>query len=330
MPDTHAPASAPAARAAHGMPRSARIALWVFGLLIALPLIALAILLNYDWNKARPWLNDKASDAMGRPFAIRGDLSLKWVRPDAATGIDASWRDHIPWPQLIAHDVHVSNPPGLPQRDTASVSQLSFSLDPFALLHHTISIPLLQFQTPSLDLVRQADGSNNWTFHHDEKKSNWTMDLERVVFAKGVVKYEDAIEKIKLRADVDTMSNGGKYGVSWKLGGTYNGAPVLGGGMAGAVLSLKDQSAPFPVKAEFHSGATRIGAEGTVARPGSAVNVDLRLSLAGTSMARLYDFAGVLLPETPAYSTSGRLIGTNRQKQQPLDLRSIQGQGGRK
>jgi hypothetical protein len=40
------------------------------------PAIALVILLTYDWNKARPWLNAKTSEAIGRPFAIAGDLSL--------------------------------------------------------------------------------------------------------------------------------------------------------------------------------------------------------------------------------------------------------------
>ena len=313
MPDTHAPGSAPAPPSSPGLSRRARIALWALGLLVAIPAIALAILLSYDWNKARPWLNAKASDAMGRPFAIRGDLSVKWQTPAAATGKEATWRDHIPWPHLIARDVHVSNPPAMPPRDTASVSQLSFSLNPFALLHKTISVPLLQFEDPVLDLIRAGDGSNNWTFHHDQKKSPWTMDLQRVVFAKGVVKYDDAIENIKLRADVDTLTGDPTYGITWKLGGSYNGAPVTGGGKAGAALSLQELATPFPVRAEFHSGATQIEGEGTVARTAATAattTVDLRLKLAGRSMARLYEFTGVLLPETPAYSTSGRLIGT--------------------
>ena len=176
------------------------------GVLIAIPAIALVILLNYDWNKARPWLNAKTSDAIGRPFAIRGDLSLKWEKPATAmTGTAATWRDHIPWPHLIANDVHVSNPAGMPERDMASVNQLSFSLNPFALLHHTIVIPVLRFEAPAVDLLRHADGANNWTFHHEDKPSPWTLDLERVVFTKGVVHFADAIEKADITADVDTI-----------------------------------------------------------------------------------------------------------------------------
>lgn len=289
--------------------RTTRIVLTVIGLLVAIPAIALVILLNYDWNKARPWLNARASDALGRPFAINGDLSLRWEKPAAVLGSQASWRDHIPWPHLIANDVHVSNPEGMPARDTASVRQLSFSLNPFALLHHTITIPVLRFQSPAVDLLRNADGANNWTFHHKEKPSPWTLDLERVVFAKGVVQVHDALTKTAVTADVDTLDADPTYGVSWKLRGTYNGAPVSGGGKAGAVLSLKEQSTPYPVKADFTQGATHISVEGTVTRPAKLAALDLRLKLAGASMARLYNLSGVLLPETPAFSTEGRLIG---------------------
>jgi uncharacterized protein involved in outer membrane biogenesis len=291
--------------------RTTKIVLWFIAALVAIPAIALVILLNYDWNKARPWLNAKTSEAIGRPFAINGDLSLKWEKPAAAiNGRDATWRDHIPWPHLIANDVHISNPAGMPARDMASVRQLSFSLNPFSLLHKQIVIPVLRFEAPAVDLVRNADGANNWSFHHQDKPSPWTLDLERVVFTKGVVHLADAVEKADVTADVDTINADPSYGIGWKLRGTYNGAPVSGGGKAGAVLSLKEQTVPYPIQADFRMGLTRISAEGTITRPAKLAAIDLKLKLAGASMARLYNLIGVLLPETPAFSTEGRLIGT--------------------
>ncbi|MES2757014.1 MAG: AsmA family protein [Pseudomonadota bacterium] len=312
MPDRPVPSSVPPAprTAARPVSRTTKIVLSVLGVLVVIPVVALVILLNYDWNKARPWLNAKASEAIGRPFAINGDLSLQWEKPAARiAGQDSTWRDQIPWPHLIANDVHVSNPAGMPARDTASVSQLSFSLNPFSLLHQTIAIPVLRFETPKIDLLRNADGANNWTFERDDKKSPWKLDLERVVFTKGVVHLADAIEKADITADVDTIDDK-TYGIGWKLRGTYHGAAVTGGGKAGAVLSLKQSSVPFPVQADFRAGATRVHAEGTITRPSKLAAIDLKLKLSGASMARLYDFTGVLLPETPAFSTEGRLIGT--------------------
>jgi uncharacterized protein involved in outer membrane biogenesis len=308
MPDTQAHRAPQNQRGP--VSRTAKIILWVIGLLIAIPAIALVILLNYDWNKARPWLNAKTSEAINRPFAINGDLSLKWEKPAAATGRDSTWRDHIPWPHLIANDVHVGNPAGMPGRDMANVKQLSFSLNPFGLLHHTIGIPVLRFQSPAVDLLRNADGANNWTFDHKDQPSKWTLDLERVVLTRGVVHLADAIEKADITADVDTLDADPRYGIGWKLRGSYNGAAVTGGGKAGAVLSLKEQSTPYPVQASFNQGATHISAEGTITRPSKLAAIDLKLKLAGASMARLYNVTGVLLPETPAFSTEGRMIGT--------------------
>jgi uncharacterized protein involved in outer membrane biogenesis len=282
-----------------------RRVLAVVGLVAAIPAIGLVILLNYDWNQARPWLNANISEAIGRPFAIQGALALKWEKPAAPQG----WREHLPWPYLIANDVHVSNPPGMPARDVASVRQLSFALNPFALLHKQIAIPVLRFEAPKVDLLRTADGANNWTFQHEEKPSRWTLDLEQIVFAKGVVHLADAIGKLDVTADVDTIEADPTYGISWKLHGSYRGAPVTGGGKAGAVLSLKEQSVPYPIRAEVHQGPNYVIAEGTITRPAKLAAVDLKLKLAAPSMARLYNVTGILLPETHAFRTEGRLIG---------------------
>jgi uncharacterized protein involved in outer membrane biogenesis len=305
MPDSHAHA-APARTTS----RTTKVVLALIALLVAIPAIALVILLNYDWNKARPWLNAKTSEAIGRPFAINGDLSLKWEKPAAVMGRASTWRDHIPWPHLIAKDVHLSNPAGMPARDMASVSELSFSLNPFALLHKSIAIPVLRFETPAVELLRNADGANNWTFRHEEKPSPWKLDLERVVLTKGTVHLADAVEKVDATADIDTIDDNPTYGIGWKLRGTYNNAAVTGSGKAGAVLSLKSVDTPFPVQADFRSGPTRVSVEGTVTSPAKLAAVDLKLKLSSPSMARLYNATGVLLPETPAFSTEGRLIGT--------------------
>ena len=310
---TSQPAPTPSTQASKRASRSrkTRIILGALGVLIAIPCIALVILLTYDWNKARPWLNAKTSEAIGRPFTIQGNLSLKWEKPaDVIAGANRSWRDHIPWPHLIANDVHVGNPVGMPSRDMASVGQFSFSLNPFSLLHKVIAIPVLRFDTPNIELLRNADGANNWTFKQNDKPSPWKLDLERIVFSKGVVHLKDAVEKADLTADVDTLDADPTYGIGWTLRGSLNGAPVSGKGKAGAVLSLKQQTTPFPVLAEFHSGPSHVSLVGSITRPAKLAAIDLRLKLAGASMARLYNLTGVLLPETPAFSTEGRLIGT--------------------
>lgn len=306
MADTHTPA----AQGRHPARRK-KILLSILGILIALPVIAIVFILTFDWNRARPWINAKVSEAIERPFAIRGNLEVEWERPAKTMApAERTWRDHIPWPHLIANDTHVGNPAGMPAQDAGSARQFSFSLNPFALLGRTIHIPLLRFDGPRVDLLRTDATHNNWTFKRKEEKSRWTLDLERVVLTDGIVHIKDAVTKADVTAHVRTLERDPRYGVAWTLDGSYNGAKVEGGGKAGAVLSLKEQSTPFPVQAEIRSGKTRIAVEGTVTRPSKLAAIDLKLELAGPSMDQLYYFTGVVLPTTGPFSTSGRLTGT--------------------
>ena len=62
-------------------PPARTIAFTLAAVLVALPVLALVALLSYDWNHARPWLNEKVSEAIDRPFEIRGQLALRWAAP---------------------------------------------------------------------------------------------------------------------------------------------------------------------------------------------------------------------------------------------------------
>ncbi|OYO25797.1 AsmA family protein [Janthinobacterium sp. PC23-8] len=291
--------------------RRAKIVLAAAGLLVAVPAVAIVVLINADWNRARPWLNARTSEALGRPFVIDGDLTLTWQQPAAAPGRHG-WRDYLPWPHLQAQNVRMGNPVGITpdpaHPDAASVSRLAFSLNPLALLQQKIVIPELRFDSPDVRLLRGKDGNNNWTFEKQKPDSKWEFQLQSVVFSKGTVYLTDGVTDTAMRADVDTIADS-RYGIAWRLAGTYRGAPVKGSGKAGGVLSLQQQGTPFPLQAEMHSGGTMLAIDGTLTRPTQLAALDVLLKIAGPSMAQLYPLTGVLLPETPPFSAQGRLTG---------------------
>ena len=294
--------------------RRQKIALASAAVLVAVPLAAAVVLLNMDWNRAKPWLNARASDALGRPFAIAGDLSLTWQQPATAGG-QKTWRDYLPWPHLQAQDVRLGNPEAMAGTDgappqLAAVSQMAFSLNPLALLDKKIVIPELRFDAPQVRLLRSKDGRNNWTFEKQDPSSPWQLELQSVVFSKGTVYLTDAVTLTAMRADVDTLTDDKRYGIAWTLSGTYRGESVQGGGKAGGVLSLQRQGTPFPVQADMRVSGTSVAIEGTLTRPTDLAALDVRLKVSGPSMARLYPLTGVLLPETPHFSTEGHLTGT--------------------
>jgi uncharacterized protein involved in outer membrane biogenesis len=290
--------------------RRTRIALAAAGVLVAVPVVAVVVLMNYDWNQARPWLNDKIGEAIDRPFAIRGDLALTW-QSQGHGDADRSWSDYLPLPHLVAQDVHIGNPAGMQApAEMAGVGRFAFFIELLPLLQHRISIPVLRFDQPVVLLQRAADGKNNWTFKPADKPSPWQLDLQRVVFTKGTLHYIDAMTHVDAVAEVDTINADPTYGVSWKVRGKWNGQNISGGGKAGAVLSLRQQSVPYPLAANLDVGGTSIAVEGTLTKPSALAAIDMRLKISGPSMARLYGLTGVLLPETPPFATEGHLTGS--------------------
>lgn len=267
--------------------------------------VCLAILLSFDWNRAKPWLNDRIREATGRPIVIQGDLSLRW---DRAAPAESGWRGWIPWPHLLAQNIKIGNPEWSRESNMGEIRQLAMSLNPVSLLSKKIKVPVLQFEAPSLTLERSADGRNNWTFS-PQKPSAWQVEIDQVVLNKATVHFVDVIKHADVKLAINTLDDArpNGYGVRWTLTGVFNGERVSGSGKAGAVLSLHAQTRPYPIEASVHIGKTTIHAKGTMTKPSDLAALDMRLQLSGASMAQLYPLTGLVLPETSPYSTEGHL-----------------------
>jgi len=287
----------PSASTSRFRPRT-RIAIAVGAVVVGLPVIAAVVLASVDWNRARPWLNDRISGAIDRPFEIRGGVSLAWRQ-------QGSW---LPMPHLVAQDVHIGNPRGMQApAEMANVGQFAFAVELLPLLRQRIEIPQLRFENPQLLLQRDADGKNNWHFKRDDQPSTWKLNVHSVALSKGTVRYIDAMTHVDASAQVDSVDDA-RYGVAWQLRGKWNNQQVSGSGKAGAVLALQ-QVAPYPLAASLNVGGTSISFEGTLTKPASLAAIDMQLKLSGPSMGRLYGLTGVLLPETPPFVTQGHLTG---------------------
>lgn len=261
-------------------------------------------------------MNEHASTALERPFAINGDLTVEWSRDTTIDG----WRSWVPWPHVSANDIVIGNPSFIEKRDgndeLASVKKLVFSVNSPELFDGKIVIPALVLDTPVLHLRREASGKDNWIFSPNDKPSAWSLELGRLVINDGAMQLDDAIRKANLKGEISTVDDGSAdgYGLNWTIKGSYNGEKLDANGKAGAVLALKDQSKPYPLQASVHAGKTRITIKGTLTKPSDLAALDLRLYLSSASMADLYPLTGITLPDTPAFNTEGHLIGKlNRQ-----------------
>lgn len=292
------------------MPRYIKFLLWgCSGFLVILALTAILVS-TFNWNHAKPWISRQATELANRPVAIKGDLSVKWMRPDQQHG----WRGWVPWPKISAQQVVVGNPQGSTlEGNMAEVKNLTVVINPLALLNYSVVLPYLKIDDANVILNRDEQGANNWTFADDDSKdrtpSKWQFSLQQIQLSHAKVHVVDVANKLDMSTELDTLkeSNEAGYGIGFKSTGSYNDVDINGEGQAGDILSLQAGSDPFPLQGKVSVGETTISIEGSVTRPQQLAALDVQLNLAGNSMADLYPLTGIALPTTPPYSTEGRL-----------------------
>ena len=305
------------------MTRAGRILIWIV-VAIAVLLVAIVLFVAlFNWNNARPWLEQRLSTSIGRSVAINGDLTVNWLRNPDASGA-SRW---IPWPRFTAHDISIANPAWARQPRFATVQQVRFSLNPIALASHTIDIPSLKLYRPAVDVERDKQGRDNWTFTFAHG-GNWKLDIGEVGFDAGSIRWND--DKLDMHLDFDVKPLGKPipfdqivrpgsapttpphsnqaYYFAWTAQGTWRGAKARGDGKIGSVLALSDASMPFPLQADLRLRDLHIKLAGTLSDPVHLGALDLNLAISGNSMSHLYALTGVNLPTTAPFSTHGRLL----------------------
>ncbi|MFJ1302629.1 AsmA family protein [Pseudomonadota bacterium AL_CKDN230030165-1A_HGKHYDSX7] len=431
------------------MTRTRKTLIGLLVIVLLIPVVLVVVIATLDWNRLKPTINERVSAAIGRPFAINGDLSVRWARDPEEGG----WRGLVPWPHVRAQDLTVGNAPWAEAPTFAKLDEASFRLSPLPLIVRTVRIRSIQLTGATVDLQRREDGEANWVFKMPEsgEPSPWTMDIDAIGFDQGRISYKDVPLKADLEVLIDPLGkpipfaeiaggptavpdekssdgkadkrggkaadkpapvkgepdkpsekasekadkaaapasapgNGAKqaeakvadktasspadakpgdkpadgaaktadsagqpgdgktsdavaearkeqpppdYLFGWKVKGKYKDLAVQGEGKIGGLLALRDGTLPFPVQADVSAGSTKAAIVGTVTDPLSLGAIDLRLKLAGNSMANLYPLTGVTLPDTPPYATDGHLTANLQDPQGPVfDYRNFNGKVG--
>ncbi|MFC5582448.1 AsmA family protein [Rhodanobacter terrae] len=191
------------------MKRSGKIASWIASVLLALIVVVLAVVSMFDWNRAKPFISDKVGQAIGRPFAINGDLSVDWRRDRSGSWLGSL----LPWPEFTAKQIAIGNPDWAAQPQFARLDALQFRLSPLALLAHRIVVPSLQLVHPSIDLQRDKQSRATWDFvlPQSAQPSNWSLELGRIGFDRGQIALDDAVSGVKLQVVVEPLQGAIPY-----------------------------------------------------------------------------------------------------------------------
>lgn len=301
------------------------------GVAALLVLVVVIVIATFDWNRLKPTINERATAALHRPFEIKGDLSVKWGRADDSSG----WRSLIPGPVIHAENIHVGNPDWVDgkagKQAFADVESAEVALRLLPLLGKQLSLPYVRLTGPTANLLRRDAEHANWNFGSNGEPSSWTVDLGQLRIAKANIDINDKVSDADFKITVepleksiafaDLIGDGNKdtkkdspqrvnvqdFAYAWTAKGKYRGAPIIAEGKLGSVLSLREGRQPFPLQADAKLGGVRVRLTGTLTDPTDLSGLDLRLRLSGGSMAQLYPYTGITLPDTPPFSTSGHL-----------------------
>lgn len=104
----HSPAATPAPHRP-ARRRWLRALLWTVSALVLLLAAVVVLIATFDWNRAKPWVNERVSESTGRHFAIEGDLRLRWTWPQP---LDQGWRHWVPGVTIEAEQLALGQPEG--------------------------------------------------------------------------------------------------------------------------------------------------------------------------------------------------------------------------
>ncbi len=123
---------------------------WVFfvgGGLVVLVILALLIVPMFvSIDDYKPLIEEKVTEATGRPFRLAGDLDLSL----------------FPWAGFGFSDLHLGNPPGFEQEDFVYVKSFDVRVKLLPLISRDVQVKQFILEGVRINLEKAKDGRTNW------------------------------------------------------------------------------------------------------------------------------------------------------------------------
>lgn len=266
---------------------------WITALLLTPVLLAVLFIALFGWNWLRAPIEQITLEKTGRQLVIAGDIKLKfgWPRPHLQTGA-----------------VTFANPAWAREKQMISADALDITIDlPQLLLRHIV-LPEVQLQHPVIFLEQGSDERKNWLLDLNQQDDSARIRIDRLTLDQGQLGYDDAAQKTHVRAELSSTSTTPEFsGLTFSAHGQYKGLALKAQGSGGPVLGLRDESSPYPLKADFSVGDTGVKVSGSITSLLKFSAMDLQLDLRGKNLAQLFPLLGIAFPTTNSYATKGHL-----------------------
>ena len=271
-----------------------RLLKWIVASLLAPVVLVVLFIAVFGWNWLRAPIERLTLEKTGRVLVIGGDIE-----------IDLAW----PLPRIRSGAVSFANPPWATEKQMVSAAAATVTIDLPQLLQRNLVFPEVRLQRPVIFLEQSRDGRKNWLLDRKQQDESARIRIDRLMLDQGKLGYDDVARKTRIRAELSTAdTQPGKAELAFIAQGFYKGLALIARGNGGPVLGLRDETTPYPIKADLTVGRTVVQAEGSITSLLKLTAMDMQVALRGDSLAQLYPLLGIALPETRAYVTRGHVM----------------------
>jgi uncharacterized protein involved in outer membrane biogenesis len=263
-----------------------RKVLLIVAAVLALLIVAFAV--PWKINFLRDDISRRVEAATGRAFAIEGDL---W------------WH----WPgRLVAHRLRFANPPWAGRPQMLTVETVDARVELWPLLRGRLVLPRVHAVKPDLWLETTEDGRFNGYLDRKQTERGRVVELGRVQLDQGRLRYVARDRQTDVTVGFENEGDDSPR-LSARAVGRWRGLQLSATGRGDGVLRLRDTTKPYHFEVAATIGDTAVKAGGSVTGLVTPTAADLQFAAEGPSLAQWYRIAGIGLPDTPSYSTKGKL-----------------------
>ena len=271
---------------------------WI-GIVLGLLVVGIVVLvLVFDWNWLKGFLEWEASKALGRTVVIEGDLDVQ-----------------LSWSPLVHIDnMRIANASWSPEPSMLTLQRLVFRLDLRELLRGHLVLPTVELVKPVVRLETSEQGQPNWIFGQarPEEKSPTHLTLPsigEVHLREGRITYMDYSSHTEMAAtlaEVRATTMEAEQRLKVEGVGQFATMPLQFTLQCG---TLQDLSAnrPSAVQVQLITPPWQVDLNGTVAQPLQLQGVAADVSLTRLAPEQPSDHHGQVAPSQTPYKLVGHL-----------------------
>ena len=267
---------------------------WFLTGLIAVVIATAVFVFVFGWNWLRQPIEQYTLNKTGRELAINGDLTLGWHWP----------------PRITANEISFANPSWAIEPMLFEASAADIEIDVLKLVQGRFVFPQVHLVKATAFLEQNPDGQKSWLLDLQQKDETARTEIGRITLDQAKLGYDDLAQKTRIRADISSITPqdpASPYVLDVTAAGQFKGNAFKAKGFGGATIALRDESTPYPLKAEASVGRTHAVFEGTATGLLKLSAVDMKLALRGDNLEQLFPIIGIATPRTRPYTLEGRL-----------------------